>query len=211
VWPWAQGPGCHFVSLFEALCARGARSGAAARCRRRCSVTIFDSAVSSRRVACVAAVVLVVHYVSYAMVLVDEKPPLTPAPGATAGDEPPPYTLPPNTAVPRVRPVNFLSSARSGDGVARGEFVVDPLLVLPPALLPPSPAGEERDNLRLETRDGAIDADVWVIPGASTAFRGVIATPVEQEKTTARLNFKSQRGPMSLRLVSCSRLSDVVS
>jgi hypothetical protein len=176
-----------------------------ARCRRRCDDRRRCPDAVSPRAAAVA------DYISYAMVLVDEKPPLTPAQAATAGDEPPPYTLPPNAAVPRVRPVNFLSSARSGDGVARGEFVVDPLLVLPPALLPPSPVGEERDNLRLETRDGAIDADVWVIPGASTAFRGVIATPVEQEKTTARLNFKSQRGPMSLRFVSRSWLSDIVS
>jgi hypothetical protein len=137
------------------------------------------------------------------MILIDEKP--TPAPvSATSADnsldEPPPYAPPPNAALPRVRPVNCLSVARSGDAI-RTELVLDPLLVLPSAFLSPLSAGEERDNLRLETKDGTIDAEVWIVPGAMAAFRGTSATLIEQEKVTARLNFKSQRGPMSLRLV----------
>lgn len=44
--------------------------------------------------------------------------------------------------------------------------MIDPLMQIPPSLLPPLNAGEkdqDRKNLYLRTKDGSIDADIWLI------------------------------------------------
>jgi hypothetical protein len=62
-------------------------------------------------------------------------------------------------------PTNFLSLI-SKDKPIRGCYVIDPLMQIPLSLLPPLNAGEtdqNRKNLYLRTRDGRIDADIWLI------------------------------------------------
>ncbi|EIN11071.1 hypothetical protein PUNSTDRAFT_133125 [Punctularia strigosozonata HHB-11173 SS5] len=131
--------------------------------------------------------------------LIDEKPRVL---DPTASDEPPPYAATAGASLPHVRPSNCLSVARTGDAPIRGPFIVDPLLVIPAALVASQTSGKRRDNLRLETRDGPIDADVWVVPKAAAALRANASAPSTTlaESTTAQLNFKTQRGPLSMRL-----------
>lgn len=66
---------------------------------------------------------------------------------------------------PPSKPTNLLSLVFK-DKPIRGCYVIDPLMQIPPSLLPPLNAGEkdqDRKNLYLRTKDGSIDADIWLI------------------------------------------------
>ncbi|EIW77353.1 hypothetical protein CONPUDRAFT_139274 [Coniophora puteana RWD-64-598 SS2] len=71
-----------------------------------------------------------------------------------------PFYMPPAG----VRPTNHLSLEKS-DGRIEGSFCIDPSISLPAHLLPPLRGDETegtRPNLRLRTKDGRIDASVYV-------------------------------------------------
>jgi hypothetical protein len=140
------------------------------------------------------------------MIIVDQtpKPSTSAAQGASAaGDsEPPPYT-PSTAALPRIRPSNFLSVTRSGTAPLSAAYVLDPLLHIPTSLLPSQAGTGERPNLRIRTDAGSLNAEVWVVPYASAAMRGVsnslpavVVGPVK-----ASIEVASRTGPVCLRIV----------
>lgn len=66
---------------------------------------------------------------------------------------------------PPSQPTNFLSLILE-DKPIQGCYVIDPLMQILPSLLPPLNAGEtarDRKNLYLRTKDGNVDADIWLI------------------------------------------------
>lgn len=150
---------------------------------------------------------------------------LVPHPPTSGQEEPPPYSpsqvSSTSASLPRIRPSNLLSVARSGIAPLNGSYVLDPCLNIPATLLPALPASAQgtedavRPNLRLETRDGPLDAEVWIVPGAAAAMRALTTvsgvggrrrsaalpvTPIE-EKVEARIVLRSYSGPISLRVV----------
>jgi hypothetical protein len=138
---------------------------------------------------------------------------------SASSDEPPPYspvdptsplssssTLP----LPRIRPANFLSVTRSGDAPLCSAYVLDPYLQIPTALLRAAESGNgsPRPNLKLETKEGSLDAELWVIPHATAVMRGN-APPTPSAASTStplgtpvvKIELKSYSGPVSLRVV----------
>jgi len=84
---------------------------------------------------------------------------------------------------PPSKPTNFLSLILK-DKPIRGCYVIDPQMEIPPNLLPPLNSGEtdqERKNLYLRTKDGSIDADIWLIGQEE-------ATPRSGRRTTLSLS-----------------------
>lgn len=92
-------------------------------------------------------------------------------------DSPPSYTVsetplagPSNLehlerSVPNAQPCNFESISRR-DSSIKGTWLLDPMLSIPSEFLPPLPQGESestRKNLSLQTRDGSINADIFVL------------------------------------------------
>ena len=93
------------------------------------------------------------------------------------GDSPPSYTVsetpqagPSNLenldrSVPDGQPCNFVSVSRR-DSSIKGTWLLDPMLSIPSEFLPPLPKGESgsiRKNLSFKTRDGSINADIFVL------------------------------------------------
>ncbi|KAG0702191.1 hypothetical protein DFH29DRAFT_512264 [Suillus ampliporus] len=86
---------------------------------------------------------------------------------------------------PPSKPINFLSLILK-DKPIRGSYVIDPLMQIPLNLLPPLNAGEtdqDRKNLYLRTKDGSINADIWLIGQEE-------ATPKNGNRTTLSLSSK---------------------
>ena len=89
-------------------------------------------------------------------------------------DSPPSYTVsetpqagPSNLdrSVPNDQPCNFVSVSRR-DSSIKGTWLLDPMLSIPSEFLPPLPKGESgstRKNLSFKTRDGSINADIFVL------------------------------------------------
>lgn len=90
--------------------------------------------------------------------------------------------------------------------------MLDPCLRIPSALLSrpltDASGGTARPNLRLETREGILDAEVWIVPHANAALRGdeAPAGSSGDNKPVARIELSSQKGSISLRLVRTSPL-----
>ncbi|KAG2151153.1 uncharacterized protein EDB93DRAFT_296409 [Suillus bovinus] len=118
-------------------------------------------------------------------------------------DAPPPaYSKPvqhtsssrPTELQPPSKPTNFLSLILK-DKAIRGCYVIDPLMEIPPSLLPPMNTGEtdqERKNLYLRTKDGSIDADIWLIGQEEAAPRNGSRTTLslssDDGSITAKIN-----------------------
>lgn len=87
-------------------------------------------------------------------------------PSYTASEAPGPSSLAAlNLSVPNVQPCNFVSVSRK-DSSIKGTWLLDPMLSIPSELLPPLPAGESertRKNLSLQTKDGSINANIFVL------------------------------------------------
>lgn len=84
---------------------------------------------------------------------------------------------------PPSKPTNFLSLIHK-DKPIRGCYVIDPQMEIPLNLLPPLNTGQtdqERKNLYLRTKDGSIDADIWLIGQEE-------ATPRSGRRTTLSLS-----------------------
>lgn len=140
------------------------------------------------------------------MIIVDQepKPSASALPSISASGDvlPPPYT-PSIVTLPRIRPSNFLSVTRSGSAPLSAAYVLDPLLLIPAALLPSRSEVGERPNLRIETDAGSLNAEIWVVPHASAAMRGTSdsRSPVITGPVKARIEVSSRYGPVGLRIV----------
>ncbi|KAG2054319.1 hypothetical protein BDR06DRAFT_884551 [Suillus hirtellus] len=89
----------------------------------------------------------------------------------------------PTVFQPPSKPTNFLSLILK-DKPIRGCYVIDPQMEIPLNLLPPLNTGEtdqERKNLYLRTKDGSIDANIWLIGQEE-------ATPRSGRRTTLSLS-----------------------
>ncbi|KAH7921839.1 hypothetical protein BV22DRAFT_1131929 [Leucogyrophana mollusca] len=119
---------------------------------------------------------------------------------------PPAYTdhlqdaQPTNDAYPtgpplKAQPTNFLS-LHEKDGHIRGCYTIDPLMRVPTSLLAPLGANEseeDRRNLDLRTKDGHVDAEIWLLG------RKVEDLPtISKERTTLYLS--SRDGNVSARV-----------
>ena len=108
-------------------------------------------------------------------------------------DSPPSYTVSEapgpsnfeisNRPVPNAQPCNFVSVSRR-DSSIKGTWLLDPMLSIPSELLSPLPEGESestRKNLSLQTKDGSINANIFVL----------LTTAEELQKTENKMNLRT--------------------
>ncbi|KAG2140685.1 hypothetical protein DEU56DRAFT_289814 [Suillus clintonianus] len=95
---------------------------------------------------------------------------------------------------PPSKPTNFLSLILK-DKPIRGCYVIDPLIQIPLSLLPPLNAGEtiqDRKNLYLRTKDGSINADIWLMGQDNAApkngSRTTLSLSSNDGNITAKIN-----------------------
>lgn len=67
------------------------------------------------------------------------------------------------STTPNIKPSNFISLSRSNESI-KGSWLIDPTLSIPSFFLPPPPTEGARSNLFLESKNGAIDADIYLLP-----------------------------------------------
>jgi len=67
------------------------------------------------------------------------------------------------STIPNIRPSNFINLNRANESI-KGSWLIDPSLRFPPSFLPPPPTEGARSNLSLESKNGAIDADIFLLP-----------------------------------------------
>ncbi|KAI9457928.1 hypothetical protein HD554DRAFT_1758305 [Boletus coccyginus] len=91
-------------------------------------------------------------------------------------DEPPPSyspqiestasgSVPSETPTYKNKPTNFLALFNEDESI-RGEFVIDPSIRIPSAVLPPLAEDESEDdrkNLRLRSKSSSVHADIWLL------------------------------------------------
>ncbi|KAF7326149.1 hypothetical protein MKEN_00466400 [Mycena kentingensis (nom. inval.)] len=102
-----------------------------------------------------------VNRVEVSQMPMDDPPPAYGTPPPAAPPPPPKAPSPPSD----IKAANYVTISRR-DGAIRGAFVVDPRLKIPAQLLAPllkDETEETRRNINLSTKDGRIDADVWVV------------------------------------------------
>lgn len=93
------------------------------------------------------------------------------------------------------KPTNFLRMVNT-DSALKGTYIIDPTLSVPTEYLPPLEEGEteeERCNLHLHSRDGSVDADIWLI--------GNEGKPTIGKKRTT-MHVSSRDGSVVVKLVS---------
>jgi len=67
------------------------------------------------------------------------------------------------STIPNIKPTNFINLNRANEAI-KGSWLIDPTLCFSPSFLPPPPTNGARRNLSLESKNGAIDADIFVLP-----------------------------------------------
>jgi hypothetical protein len=125
-----------------------------------------------------------------------------------AFDPPPAYTAsaaasnsstsrgPPSSAF-RNKPSNYISLNRTNDSI-KGKFVIDPFITVPRSLLPQldrDETDENRKNLKLDSRNGSIDADITLLSGTES----VGLEEAKRKKRTA-LDIRSANGYINAKL-----------
>jgi len=95
---------------------------------------------------------------------------------------------------------NYISVIRKDHSI-RERYAIDPFISVPSSLLPPLEEGEteaDRKNLRLKTKDGSVDVDIWVLGdgGEYKTAEGL----VQQRRAT--LDVTSNDGSINLKIVS---------
>jgi hypothetical protein len=66
------------------------------------------------------------------------------------------------STIPNIKPSNFIHLNRANESI-KGSWLIDPYLSIPSSFLPPPPAEGARSNLILESKNGAIDADIYLL------------------------------------------------
>ncbi|KAL0958486.1 hypothetical protein HGRIS_000626 [Hohenbuehelia grisea] len=121
-------------------------------------------------------------------------PPLPSASSSSSGTAPNPE-YPPLPA--QYQPTNFLSICRQ-NGAIKETYVIDPLLQIPPALLPSLGLGEteaDRKNLSLESYNGSINVNVHLVNSAATSGE-------EKPTPRARIRLVSKNGSVTGKITS---------
>ena len=88
-------------------------------------------------------------------------------------DEPPPYLdatastpsesgLSRPCTIPNIQPSNFISLNRPNEAI-KGSWLIDPSLSIPSSFLPPLSADGVRNNLAIESKNGTVDVDVYLL------------------------------------------------
>ena len=101
------------------------------------------------------------------------------------------------STIPNIKPTNFINLNRANEAI-KGSWLIDPSLCFPPSFLPPPPTNGARSNLSLESKNGAIDADIFVMPTSHL------------HKNASNVIFivtQSNNGSVKTRLVSSHSLS----
>ncbi|TDL24526.1 hypothetical protein BD410DRAFT_766998 [Rickenella mellea] len=88
-------------------------------------------------------------------------PPIDAPPAYASASSSTERTLDP-TQLPPLPRQNFLS-IRRGDGSIKGTWVIDPDIKPPESVLAPIKPDTTRKNLELLTKDGSINADIWIV------------------------------------------------
>ncbi|EIW77342.1 hypothetical protein CONPUDRAFT_146324 [Coniophora puteana RWD-64-598 SS2] len=102
---------------------------------------------------------------------------------------------------PPTRPTNHLSLVKKDDNI-NGSYYVDPSMVLPVNVLPPlrkDETEETRTNLYLMTKDGHIDADVWI--------RGREEGAVGASEKRTRVEMHTKDGWISTRIIPVGNIA----
>lgn len=94
---------------------------------------------------------------------------------------------------------NYVSLAK-GDYPIKRRYAIDPYISVPLSLLAPLEDGEtevDRKNLKLNTTDGNINADIWVLGGGREG--------ADLKEKRATLDLSSNDGSITVRMVSVLR------
>lgn len=116
---------------------------------------------------------------------------------APTADDPPLAELPlapfPSPSPPpNSQRCNYLEISRVNSPL-KGAWIVDNSIRVPRSVLPPLRPGEiERKNLRLECRNGSINADVWVVGDKRK---------VEDRKQKTTIDVRDQNGIITIKIV----------
>ena len=100
------------------------------------------------------------------------------------------------STTPNIKPSNFVNLNRANESI-RGSWLIDPSLSIPSSFLPPPPTEGARSNLILESKNGAIDADIYLLPTSHS------------NKNTSKfiiIHTQSNNGSVKTRLVSLDRV-----
>jgi len=65
--------------------------------------------------------------------------------------------------IPNLRPSNFVSLNRANETI-KGSWLIDTSLAIPSSFLPPLSTEGIRNNLAIESKNGGVDADVYLLP-----------------------------------------------
>lgn len=115
--------------------------------------------------------------------------------------------------LPDLKPSNFVRLSRSNSSV-KGVWIVDPSMIIPAAFLPPLEGGqteEMRENLYLFSKNGAVDAEVYLLPRTvPVEERSHGAASVVDTKPALRpqviFRARSSNGSVTLKIVSALSL-----
>ncbi|EIN08759.1 hypothetical protein PUNSTDRAFT_143487 [Punctularia strigosozonata HHB-11173 SS5] len=93
--------------------------------------------------------------------------------------------------LPPVKPCNYLYLSRQNSSI-RGQYVVDPLMSVPSVILPELPEGEVRKNLSINSKNGGINAEIWVMKNSREGS--------EDKGTRTTLNVESYNGSILVKV-----------
>ena len=97
------------------------------------------------------------------------------------------------STTPNIKPSNFVNLNRTNESV-KGSWLIDPCLSIPSFFLEPLPTGDgERSNLFLGSKNGAIDADIYLLPTSRSKKNNLDAIIIRTQ---------SDNGSVKTRLVS---------
>ncbi|KDQ51885.1 hypothetical protein JAAARDRAFT_163286 [Jaapia argillacea MUCL 33604] len=129
--------------------------------------------------------------------VVEEQGPPPYSSAAEASPSAGPSTPPPYPA--DAKPTNYLCITRTTTSV-KGTYVIDPVLIVPDAILPKLSPGEVRKNLKLGSTTGSVSADVYLCPGAAAPLCGTAEECDMLKKRRATLETYSVTGSVNVKV-----------
>ncbi|KAH0834982.1 hypothetical protein J3R83DRAFT_10697 [Lanmaoa asiatica] len=116
-------------------------------------------------------------------------------------------SLPPHSGAYKTKPTNFLVLSNDHNTI-RGEFVIDPSIRIPSAMLPPLSEDEteaDRKNLCLRSKFNSVHAEIWLLGsprdsviGAHKPRRTTIALTAEHGSIRTQVQTLDGAAPFSL-------------